>query len=217
MLNISVGARSSPLSRAQVSEVLEHLRVFHPDVSFEPYFTLSMGDQDKKTSLRSLGKTDFFTKEIDDLLLQGRCRIGIHSAKDLPEPLPLGLKMIALTKGVDSSDALVIRPLETLSSLRPGALIATSSERREEAVKQLRPDFTFCDLRGTISERLTLLEQGKADGVVVAEAALIRLGLTHLNRLRIPGETIPGQGKLAILSRDHDEEMETLFRCLDSR
>jgi len=217
MLTIIVGARSSPLSKTQVSEVLEHLRVFHPHVKFEPHFTLSTGDQDKKTSLRSMGKTDFFTKEIDHLLLNGKCRIGIHSAKDLPEPLPLGLKLIALTEGVDSSDVLVLRQKDTLSLLQPEALIATSSQRREEAVKQLRHDFTFCDLRGTISERLDLLEQGKADGVVVAEAALIRLGLTHLNRIKIPGDTVPFQGKLAILSRDNDEEMETLFHCLDTR
>lgn len=214
---IAVGARSSPLSKVQVAEVLYHLHTFHPHVHFDPQFITSTGDRDKQTSLRSMGKTDFFTKEIDALVLSGRCRVGIHSAKDLPEPLPAGLKLIALTLGVDSSDSLVLRQNESLCSLKYNALIATSSERREEAVKNLRPDFTFCDLRGTIHERLRLLELGQADGVVVAEAALIRLGLTHLNRIKVPGDTVPFQGKLAILAKETDSEMEALFKCLDSR
>lgn len=214
---ITIGARSSPLSKAQVAEVLYDLHQFHPFVQFDPIFMASTGDKDKKTSLRSMGKTDFFTKEIDQLVLNGTCRVGIHSAKDLPDPMPAGLKMVALTRGIDCSDSLVLRQNETLNTLKPGALIATSSERREEAVRMLRADFTFCDLRGTISERLHLLEIGQADGVVVAEAALIRLRLTHLNRLRIPGETVPFQGKLAIIGHENDREMETLFHCLDSR
>lgn len=214
---ITVGARSSPLSQAQVAEVLYHLHKFHPHVHFNPRYMKSTGDCDKLTSLRSMGKTDFFTKEIDQLVLTGHCRIGIHSAKDLPEPLPIGLKLVALTCGVDPSDSLVLRQNETLLSLKSGALIATSSERREDAVKALRADLAFCDLRGTIHERLQFLEAGQADGVVVAEAALLRLGLTHLNRIKVPGDTVPLQGKLAILAQDADAEMETLFKCLDSR
>jgi porphobilinogen deaminase len=79
----------------------------------------------------------------------------------------------------------------------------------------LRQDLTFRDLRGTISQRLALLEQKQADGIVVAEAALIRLGLTDLNRIILPGETIEGQGQLAVLARQFDEEMQTIFACLD--
>lgn len=209
--SIIVGARSSPLSQVQVKEVLEELKRHHPDVEFTVKYTSTVGDRDLNTSLRTLGKTDFFTKEIDQMLLQGECRIGIHSAKDLPDPLPKGLKLICLTNGVDSSDSLVMREGETIESLPDGAIIATSSVRREELVSRLRMNLTFKDIRGTIGQRLSILERGEADGVVVAEAALIRLGLSHLNRVRLPGETVVGQGQLAVVAREGDTEMIDLF------
>lgn len=216
-LVLKVGARSSPLSQAQTKEVLLAIQQVQPDVQFEMVYLTTVGDKDQKTSLRTLDKTDFFTKEIDEALLRGECRIGIHSAKDLPDPLAKGLELICLTKGVDPADALVMREGESLSTLRPGAVVATSSYRREEAAKKLREDLTFIDLRGTIGQRLAKLDHGEADGVIVAEAALIRLGLTHLNRVFLPGETTPGQGQLAIVAREGDHEMKKLFSRLDVR
>jgi len=216
-INITVGSRNSPLAQAQVNEVLEEIRQHHPQLTFTPLFVETVGDKDQKTSLRALGKTDFFTKEVDDLLLNGSCRIAIHSAKDLPEPMPHGLSLIALTKGLDPADSIVIRSGVTLSTLASGAKIATSSIRREESVRKLRADFSFCDIRGTISQRLEKLNSGDVDGVVIAEAALIRLRLTHLNRIKLPGDTVPFQGQLAIVARSDDNEMEELFYCIDSR
>jgi porphobilinogen deaminase len=122
--------------------------------------------------------------------------------------------IVALTKGVDPSDSLVLREKETLFSLPPFARIATSSKRREAAVKELRPDFCFVDIRGSIDARLSHLDRGDIDGVVIAEAALIRLGWTHRNRLRLEVETAPLQGKLAILIREGDDEMKHLFAPL---
>lgn len=214
---ILVGARSSALSQIQIKEVLSSLHVFHPNVIFEPILVQTTGDRDHSISLRHLGNTDFFTKEIDTLVLRGACDIGIHSAKDLPDPLPEGLQVIALTKGLDPSDVLVLRHGESLDTLPSDAVIATSSERREAAVKGLRKDLRFIDLRGTIEQRLEKLNRNEADGVVVAEAALIRLGLTHLNRIRIPGETAENQGRLAIVARKGDSNTSDLFKCLDSR
>lgn len=216
-MNLSVGARSSPLSRAQVQEVFIALRQFYPHVSFDILFVETYGDKDLKTSLRNMGKTDFFTAEVDRLLLSGMCRIGIHSAKDLPDPLTAGLELIALTKGLDSADVLVLREGERIDTLAPGSVIATSSERREDSVRLLRSDVQFVDIRGTIEQRLEKISSGTVAGVVVAEAALIRLGLTHLNRVRLPGPTVPYQGQLAILARIKDREMQRLFACLDSR
>ncbi len=215
--HIAVGARASPLSHAQVDEVQHELVLVHPHVILKAFFVETTGDLDQKTSLRTLGRTDFFTKEVDALVLSGQCRIAIHSAKDLPEPLTRGLTLICLTRGQDPADCLVLRDGETLESLPSGAAIATSSERREAAVLKLRDDLAFCDVRGTISQRLSLLEEGLADGVVVAEAALIRLGLTHLNRIRLPGATTPLQGQLAIVGREKDFEVQELFSCLDTR
>ncbi len=216
-LHVTVGARASNLSRAQVVEVLDALRKFHPRVSFLPKWVETVGDRDLSTSLRSLDKTDFFTREIDQLLLAGDCQVAIHSAKDLPEPLPAGLSMVALTAGVDPSDSLVLSPGIKLSDLPMGARIGTSSQRREETVLGLSPNLRCIDIRGTIEKRLQLLAEQEVEGLVVAEAALIRLGLTHLNRIKLPGQTAPLQGKLSVIAREKDEEMRALFTCLDTR
>ncbi|MBU6383978.1 MAG: hydroxymethylbilane synthase [Verrucomicrobia bacterium] len=180
-----IGARASPLSRAQVEEIRSEF-----GLNCEVVWVTTTGDLDQTTSLRNLGKTDFFTRELDEMLLQGRIDAAVHSAKDLPDPLPQGLKIAALSKGLDPRDSLVIKK-------EPIELVATSSVRREEAVRQLFPHCQFVDLRGPIHERLAQ----NVDGVVVAEAALIRLGLGHLLRIFLPGETAPLQGKLAIVVR----------------
>ena len=268
---IKAGARGSALSRAQLEEVLHELRQYHPEVAFDPIWMETTGDIDLKTSLRHLEKTDLFTKEIDTLQLLGHCRISIHSAKDLPDPLPHGLELIALTKGVDPSDSIVLRDNEWLHILRGGdffrfcqressanpspeegavwnntapssgegfagfdvaktkkhtaaqytlpngAKIGTSSVRREQNVKALREDLVCVDIRGTILTRLALLDRGDVDGVVIAEAALIRLKLTHRQRILLPGPRAALQGQLAILALERDEEMRELFRCIDGR
>lgn len=197
---IVIGARKSPLSQAQVQEFISD----YPHLEFKVILVETKGDLDKKTSLRTLDKTDFFTKEIDQMLLNGECDIGLHSAKDLPEPLPKGLKLLFMTKGVDPRDALVLREGEKFEELSKGAKIATSSERREQVVRKLRSDLTFIDIRGTIEERLAFLEQKKADGVVIAEAALIRLKLNSLNRILLPGQTAKNQGRLAVIVREEE-------------
>ena len=213
---ISVGARSSALSRVQVEEVLQELNQYHR-VEFDPTWVNTTGDIDLETSLSTLGKTDFFTKEIDALQMKGEVRISIHSAKDLPDPLPEGLVLVALTKGVDSSDSIVLREGETLQTLPKNARIGTSSIRREQNIKVLRSDLVCADIRGNILARLAQLDAGAFDGVVMAEAALIRLKLTHRNRISLPGEGAPLQGQLAVLARADDEEMQQLFRCIDVR
>lgn len=202
---IKVGARGSSLSRAQIWEVHREVIVKSPGVEFCPIWVVTVGDKDKKTSLRNLEKTDFFTREIDERQLAGEFRIAIHSAKDLPDPLAKGLKIVALTKGVDPSDVLVY------NELPHNAVIATSSERREEMVRNWRPGCRFVDVRGTIEERLQKLDEGQFDGLVMAEAALIRLGLTHRKRIKLGGETAPMQGRLAVVAREGDMEMEELF------
>lgn len=209
--SVKVGARSSPLARAQVEEVFKELVYHHSTVTFSPRFLATKGDLDRATSLRDLPKDDFFTREIDELLMAQEIDVAIHSAKDLPATLLSGLKVVALTKGVDPRDVLVLREGATLAHVKR---VATSSVRREEAVLALKGDVEFCDIRGTIGERLMRLEED-VDGVVIAEAALIRLGLTHLNRLYLPGETAPLQGRLAVVAREGDREMERLFQCLE--
>lgn len=216
-LEISVGLRASLLSQAQLAEVAALLTPLFPHLHLLPRLYQTRGDCDQKSSLRTMDKTNFFTHEIDQALLAGECRLALHSAKDLPEPLPEGIQLVALTAGQDARDALVLPPGKSLATLPPRASIGTSSQRREEACKELRPDLTFVDIRGNIQQRLHLMESGVVDGVVIAEAALLRLQLHHLNRLYLPGETAPGQGQLALLAQAHDREMALLGAAIDSR
>lgn len=210
-MKVLCGARSSMLSRKQFEEVQCALQALHPHIVLEPIWAQSPGDRDHAVSLRTVNKTDFFTKDLDDLLLAGQIRVAVHSAKDLPHPLPEGLIVAAITCGIDPRDSLVMREKESWQSLPKGAKIGVSSDRRERLVLSLRSDFSFVDLRGTIEMRLAKLTNKEIDGLVMAEAALIRLGWTHWNRCIFEEKTAPLQGKLAVVCRIEDEEMQQLF------
>jgi hydroxymethylbilane synthase len=184
-----------------------------------------------------LERTDFFTDTLDQLLLEGQADIAVHSAKDLPDPLPDGLTLVALTQGIDSADLLLYRQdlLPPDISLRlphsdpdlfahviglfpSGLRIGTSSQRRIEELQRYRKDLTCVDIRGNIQQRIQLMEEGKVDAVVIAAAALYRLRLLSCyTYLRIPGQTAPRQGQLALVSREGDEQIAALMRPLDSR
>ncbi len=210
-LCVKVGARGSPLSKKQVEEVLQELQKYHPLVSFDPIWITTTGDLDRTSSLRNMPKNDFFTKEIDEKQLQGQFRISIHSAKDLPDPIREGLAVVAITKGLTAEDSLLVSP--TFSGK---GKIATSSIRRELTIQELYPEATTVDIRGNIHERIATLERGEIEGVVMAECALIRLGLTHLKRLKLPPPYAEGQGQLAIIAQEGDSEMKELFSCMHS-
>ena len=212
MCVIKVGARDSILSQVQIKEVLQELKAFYPEIDFEVTLLKTTGDLDQNTSLMSLDKTDFFTKEVDALVLQGICDVGIHSAKDLPDPLPNGLELYALTKGVDPSDSLVLREGDALESLCTYAKVGTSSLRRIAMLKEYREDLIPVDIRGNIQKRLQLLEERKVDALILAEAAIVRLGLLHLNRVPLKGEAAPLQGKLAVVGRSNHNLMKDYFK-----
>ncbi len=193
---MKVAARNSNLSRAQVLEIEKEL-----GISLDPIFVETHGDQNLLKSLRDMDKTDFFTREVDALVLSKKARISIHAAKDLPDPLPEGLKCIYISDGVDPRDVLVLgpKPLEEIK------IVGSSSDRRDEMVKAILPDVICKDIRGTIERRLEQLDEAQFDAVVMAEAALVRLGLTHRKRIYLEGETAALQGKLAILARCDDQ------------
>lgn len=210
---VVVVARDSPLSRAQVEEVYQEIKVHYPTIVFDPIWIKTTGDLDLTTSLLEKEKTDFFTKEIDEYLLCHKADIAIHSAKDLPEPLPWGLSIICYTTGVDSSDVLVFRDEESLATLPPYAKVGTSSLRRIENLQALRSDLTPVDIRGTIGRRLQLLDEKKVDALIMAKAALIRLRL-HRKTEELPGLTAPLQGKLALVTYQENQKMKDIFSCL---
>ncbi len=214
---IDVGARSSKLSIKQIEEVVEAISYHHPHLHFRCFSCKTLGDKDQKTSLRELEKTNFFTKEVDQWLLNEKIRIAVHSAKDLPDPLPEGLEIVAVTAPVDSKDVIVFNPGLDPKKLPSELKIATSSLNREKNVKNQLPHAQVVDLRGTIDQRIQQVMDRKVEGVVIAKVALMRLGYKDLNMVELVGETTPMQGSLAILARKDDLEMKDIFSAIDFR
>lgn len=213
-MKIRIGARKSPLAIAQVKEVFQEIKKLNPNVLFDLKTYITSGDIDLVTSLKKMEKTDFFTKEIDNGILNSEIDIAIHSAKDLPEHLPDGLEIYAITKGVDPRDSVILYPPYTLQTLPSKSIIGTSSKRREEYLRKIRSDFEFFDVRGNIQQRLDLLKSKTINALVVAEAALIRLNLTHLHRVILDAETAPLQGKLAVIGRKDNVFLKNLFQLI---
>lgn len=215
-----VGTRTSPLALKQVEEVLNTLRKFYPHIKVEIVGIETYGDKDKKTPISEIEGTDFFTREIDIALLEGKIDFAVHSAKDLPDNLREGLTIAVITESIDPYDALVSKHGYKLDELPYGAKIGTSSKRRKEQLKKYREDFEIIDIRGTIEERLEKLDKSDLSAIVIAACALKRLGLENRITQRIPMDILkphPLQGSLAIVAREEDEEILNLLSVLKNK
>ena len=184
---------------------------------FEVVSTLSFGDRHKEISLMdSRLASDFFTLELDNALLDGTADIAVHSAKDLPYPLPGGIELLALTQATDNSDSLVARDGLTLQALPVGSKVGTSSAGRKAELQALRPDLIVVPIRGTIEERIAQVDNGQIDALIVATCALDRLGLRGLASETLPFKTHPLQGHLAVTAAQ-GSTLVNLFRSIDIR
>ena len=193
-------SRQSRLALLQVEELVKEAGI----TDYELIKTTSYGDRHKEVSLMDEGLAqDFFTRELDEALLEGRADIAVHSAKDLPNPLPDGIELLALTEGKDPSDSLVARDGLTLTTLPEGSKVGTSSAQRKEELLKVRPDLVVVPIRGTIEERIAQVDDGAVDALIVATCALDRLGLSHRATERLPFKTHPLQGKLAVTGRHY--------------
>ena len=211
--SIKIGSRKSRLAKIQVQEILSLLE--NLSFSYELVHLTTQGDSDKKTSLTTNPADNFFTNTLDEALLQKQIDIAIHSAKDLPQRLPEGLKIYALTKTFDTTDSWV-SPY-SLEDLPQKAKIGTSSVLRGEMIKSLRPDLILVDIRGAVEERLELLDKKQIDGLIVATCALKRLGLEKRIKSILPWEAAPLQGQLAVVGRQGDWQLEKIFEKIDVR
>lgn len=186
---------------------------------------VTAGDMDLKTSLSTKEGTDFFTREIEAALLNGAIDVAVHSAKDLPHAIPAGLKIAAITKGIESRDALVLRKgitigrtkLGPVEDLPAGFIVGTSSQRRKEQILKARPDIKVRDIRGAVDERVKQLDGGKYGAIIIAAAGLIRLGMTDRISAYLDIETAHLQGKLAIEARENDIEAVNIASEIDDR
>jgi hydroxymethylbilane synthase len=198
---LRVGTRPSPLAISQVDE----LKGMFPKVNFEVVIISTLGDLDKVTSFAGVEGSDFFTKEIDHALLSGKVDIALHSSKDLPDKLNDRLRVVLETKSISPLDALVSRGRLKLKDLPSASRVGTSSRRRKEQIRALRQDLVSVDVRGNIGERLGLIDAGKIDALIVAQAAMIRLRLEHMICEVFSADVFPvhpKQGSLVLVSRE---------------
>lgn len=216
MLFLSGVARSSPLSQIQTREITEALTKKQPLFTLRFTYVKSWGDRDLNTSLKAMDKTDFFTKELDAMVIDRKVDFAVHSAKDLPDPLPKELQIVALTASINDEDVLVFPDGQDIHTLPRNPKIGLSSYRREELVKEHLPDAVFMDLRGNIQQRLDQLFSGAFDAIVMAKAALIRLNYHSLSTFTI-GKGADLQGSLAVVARKDAATIASIFRILDTR
>lgn len=209
-----VGTRSSPLAVLQTRAVLAQLEACLPGSRWEDVAISSPGDRDQKTDLRQ-SPADFFTQDLDNQVLSGVLDCAVHSAKDVPDPVREGLDWVWLPWREDARDV-VIRPVgQTVASMPANGKIGVSSERREAYCRTRFPEARQCPIRGTIEERLRQLDRGDFDLIVMAGAALNRLGLQDRITEWIPENVLPppdGQGSLAMTFKAGDERFRQLRR-----
>lgn len=194
------------MALAQANEALAALRRRLPSLAFAVQPFSSPGDRDKSADLRHCAP-DFFTRDLHDALRAGQIDCALHSAKDLEDPVPPDLDWFWLPDPADPRDVIVLRPGETLASLPADATAGVSSQRREQYVRRFGPGLRIASIRGTIDERLAQLDAGQYDLVIMAAAALVRLGAEARITQWIPLADLPtpeGQGHLALTFRAGD-------------
>lgn len=205
---IRVIARGSRLSRLQVEEVFKNF----PELAYEIKYLESYGDKNQQISLlNGEAPADIFTRELDDAIRQGDADIAIHSAKDLPYPLPEDIEVIALFPAFDTTDSLVSRDHRKLAELPAGSIIGTSSPLRKKGLNELRPDLTIKGIRGCIEERVQQVKDGKYNAAIVATCALKRLGMEDEIAEVLPFPTHPLQGFLAITAKKGSQALQQAF------
>jgi len=218
---ILIGSRGSRLALIQADTVARELKQAHPGLETEIVRIVTEGDRNRDISIDEAGDTGIFVKALEEALLKGNIDIAVHSLKDLPTLLPAGLCMAAVTRRLDPRDALVA--CAPLSELKPGSRIGTGSLRRTAQLRHVRPDLQVISIRGNVDSRLRQVSSGRLEGVIVAAAALLRLGWEDKITGYLPLESfLPavGQGALAVEARDGDHrvgEMTTTINHLPTR
>ena len=214
---ITIATRESPLALWQAQSVQDALQRAHPGLQVHLLGMTSRGDQLLDVPLAKVGGKGLFVKELETALLDGSADIAVHSMKDVPVEFPAGLELGVICQRADPTDAFVSNTFSTFDELPQGAVLGTSSLRRECQLRALRPDLTVKFLRGNVNTRLRKLDEGEYDAIILASAGLIRLGLSQRIQQTLSVEQcLPagGQGAVGIELRSDDIETRDLLSVL---
>ncbi|MCW9698968.1 hydroxymethylbilane synthase [Avibacterium sp. 20-129] len=214
---IKIATRRSPLALWQANYIKDRLTQLYPELCVELVPMVTKGDVILDTPLAKIGGKGLFVKELENALLKGEADIAVHSMKDVPMQFPQGLGLSVICQREDPRDAFVSNSYRTLEELPVGAVVGTSSLRRQCQLNALRPDLTIQSLRGNVGTRLSKLDNGDYDAIILASAGLIRLGMAERIASFIDTEiSLPaaGQGAVGIECRVDDVEVQTLLAPL---
>ncbi len=218
MTTVRIATRESALALWQAEYVKAQLEHFHPDITVVLVPMTTKGDIWLDTPLAKIGGKGLFVKELEVAMLEDRADIAVHSMKDLPVDFPDGLDLEVICPREDPRDAFVSNTYASLSDLPQGAIVGTSSLRRQCQLKAKRPDLDIRDLRGNVNTRLRKLDEGLYDAIILAAAGLIRLKMSERIAQHIePEEMLPanGQGAVGIECRINDEKIKALLAPLE--
>ena len=215
---LRIATRKSPLALWQSEHVAAALRAAHSDLDVVLVPMSTRGDEVLDRSLAAIGGKGLFLKELELAMLRGEADCAVHSLKDVPMELEPGFALPAILQRADHADAFVSNRYDGIDALPHGAVVGTSSLRRQAQLRALRPDLQLRDLRGNVNTRLAKLDAGEYDAIVLACAGLQRLGFDARIRSRMDAPQwlpAPAQGAIAIECREDDADTRALCATLD--
>ncbi|MBY0427621.1 MAG: hydroxymethylbilane synthase, partial [Alphaproteobacteria bacterium] len=222
---LRLGTRGSPLAMAQTKTVLAKLCEHYPELNETGATKIVvlrasgdhiLGSQDKR--LVDVGGKGLFTKELEEALLDNRIDIAIHSMKDVPTWLPMGLDIAVTLTREDPRDALISRGIDSFDALPHGAVVGSSSLRRQAQILNHRPDLKVVALRGNVDTRISKLEAGQVDATLLAYAGLKRLGIAERANAILETTTLlsaVSQGIIGIEIQKSDEALRELLGVIN--
>ena len=215
---IRIATRKSPLAMWQAEFVKAELEKIHEGLTVELLPMSTKGDIILDTPLAKVGGKGLFVKELEVAMLEGQADIAVHSMKDVPVEFPEGLGLEVICEREDPRDAFVSNTYKTIEDLPQGAVVGTSSLRRQCQIRAARPDLVIKDLRGNVGTRLAKLDAGNYDAIILAAAGLKRLKLEERIASFISAEqSLPanGQGAVGIECRTDDARVKALLAPLE--
>ncbi len=211
-----IGTRGSQLSLAQTNWVVSEIKKKSSGTDFDIITIKTKGDTDARP-LFTINQKGIFEKEIDKAVAQKEVDLAVHSLKDVPAELPDDLILACVPKREEPNDVLISKNGDTLSTIKKGAIIGTSSLRRAVQIIRIRPDLVVKPIRGNIETRIKKIGTEEFDGIVLAQAGILRLGLS-IKYEKLPMDAFPpspGQGALAIVTRKDNYDLIQLLKKIE--
>jgi hydroxymethylbilane synthase len=212
-----IATRESALAMWQAEHIRARVAALYPTCRVELLGMTTQGDQILDRPLAAIGGKGLFIKELEVAMEEGRADFAVHSLKDVPMVMPEGFALAAITEREDPRDAFVSSRYATLSALPPGAVVGTSSLRREAQLRARYPQLVIEPLRGNVGTRLRKLDERQYDAIILAAAGLKRLGeAARIRALLDPADSLPapGQGAIAIECRADRADLIAAFSPL---